>query len=70
MCLHVHLDPQIFTVEGSKHIGIYAKRRIEVGEELNYDYKVGGCVVMAIPVSSTRPVRGHACYTCIPVCYI
>eukprot|EP00967_Tisochrysis_lutea_P015616 scaffold17606_cov20-Tisochrysis_lutea.AAC.2 len=31
---------QIFSVEGTKHIGIYAKRRILPGEELSYDYKV------------------------------
>ena len=31
---------QIFSVEGTKHIGIYAKRRIMPGEELSYDYKV------------------------------
>ena len=40
--------PQIFSVEGIKHIGIYAKRRIQPGEELSYDYKVRlrgkGCV--------------------------
>jgi hypothetical protein len=47
--LFTWLPTQIFTVEGSKHIGIYAKRRIEVGEELNYDYKVDnrGVVVVA-----------------------
>ncbi|KAF5836564.1 Mll protein [Dunaliella salina] len=30
---------KIFSVEGTKHIGIYAKRRILPGEELTYDYK-------------------------------
>jgi hypothetical protein len=30
---------QVVTVDGVKHIGIYAKRRIEPGEELTYDYK-------------------------------
>ncbi len=34
------LPLQIINVEGKKYIGIYAKRRIEPGEELNYDYKV------------------------------
>ena len=37
-------DPSCYTkiivVEGQKRIGIYSKRRIDVGEELSYDYKV------------------------------
>lgn len=37
--LNPQLPSQIFTVDGRKHIGIYAKRRIEPGEELSYDYK-------------------------------
>lgn len=36
----VMMPLQIFSVEGTKHIGIYAKRRIMPGEELSYDYKV------------------------------
>ncbi len=34
---------KIFTVDRVQKIGIYAKRPIAVGEELFYDYKVGGC---------------------------
>ena len=33
---------KIIVLDGRKRIGIYAKRRIEAGEELNYDYKVMG----------------------------
>lgn len=32
---------KIVAVDGHKHICIYSKRRIEQGEELCYDYKVG-----------------------------
>lgn len=35
---------KIFTVDGSRKIGIYAKKAIAPGQELAYDYKVGeGC---------------------------
>jgi hypothetical protein len=32
---------KIIVVDGRKHVCIYCKRRIEPGEELCYDYKVG-----------------------------
>lgn len=32
---------RIISVEGIKHIVIFAERNIEIGEELTYDYKVG-----------------------------
>lgn len=31
---------KIITLDGQKKIGIYAKRDIEIGEEITYDYKV------------------------------
>lgn len=31
---------KVFLVNGVAHMGIYAKRAIELGEELAYDYKV------------------------------
>jgi len=38
-CCDPNCYTKIITVDGRKHIGIYSKRRIEVGEELTYDYK-------------------------------
>lgn len=32
---------KIFEVEGTRKIGIYAKKQIAPGQELAYDYKVG-----------------------------
>jgi SET domain-containing protein len=31
---------KIFTIDGTRKIGIYAKRAIALGQELAYDYKV------------------------------
>ncbi len=63
---------QVFVVDGRKHIGIYAKRRIETGEELSYDYKARHtalsvsdlcCGAGAAPGSHAFPPRAwpHAC---------
>jgi SET domain-containing protein len=32
---------KIFTIDGTRKIGIYAKKAIALGQELAYDYKVG-----------------------------
>lgn len=34
---------KIFTIDGQRKIGIYAKKSIEAGHELFYDYKVSQC---------------------------
>ncbi|KAL6752802.1 hypothetical protein V8C86DRAFT_1832704 [Haematococcus lacustris] len=51
-CCEPNAYTRIFTVEGVKHIGIYARRRIEAGEELSYDYKFQ---------EETDPARKIAC---------
>ena len=38
---------RIITVDTTKHICIYAKKKLEVGEELCYDYKVGAVTLIS-----------------------
>lgn len=52
---------QIFTVEGTKHIGIYAKRRVLPGEELSYDYKAGICCFWISMKGGLRKAAGQRC---------
>lgn len=59
-CCDPNCHTKIVNVDNAKHILIFSKRAISVGEELSYDYKVSQDILF-LPVP--RCLQGKLCHT-------